>query len=75
MLDVVAITATIAFFHDVLGVGEVGDDAVGAAFCDAELAGDVPQACVGIMSDAQHHSGVVCEEAPFRHEAYYITYF
>jgi hypothetical protein len=27
------------------------------------------------VSDAQHHSGVVGEEAPFRHDAYHITYF
>jgi hypothetical protein len=37
MLDLVAIAAAVACFHDVLGVGEVGDDAIGAAFCDAEV--------------------------------------
>ena len=75
MLDLVAIAAAIAFFHDVLGVGEVGDDAIGAAFCDAERAGDVPQARLGIMSDAQHHPGVVGEEAPVRHGGHSTTCF
>jgi hypothetical protein len=67
VLDLVAITAAIAFFHDVFGIGEVGDDAIGAAFCDSERAGDVPQARAGVVRDAQHHPCVVGEEAPFRH--------
>ncbi len=75
MLDLVAIAAAIAFFHDVLGIGKVGDDAVGAAFCDAERAGDVPQARTGIVRDAQHHPGVVGEEAPFAHTVYLTRHF
>jgi hypothetical protein len=51
MLDLVAIAAAIAFFHDVPGFRKVGDDAVGAAFCDAECGGDVPQTHTRIMSD------------------------
>jgi hypothetical protein len=75
MLDLVAIAAAIAFFDDVLSIGKVGDDAIGAAFCNAERAGDVPQARVGIVSDTQHYPGVVGEEAPVRHDDYPTSQF
>lgn len=75
MLNLVAIAAAIAFFHDVLGIGKVGDDSIGAALCDTERAGDVPQAHTRIMSDAEHHPCVVGEEAPLRHETNSTIYF
>ena len=51
-----SITAVL-LFDDVAACGEVGDDAVGAAFGDAHAGGDVAQSHAGVVSDAQQYQG------------------
>jgi hypothetical protein len=52
MLNLVTVSASIAFFHDVAGVREVGDDAMRGAFGDAESCRDVAEADPGVLRDA-----------------------
>jgi hypothetical protein len=66
-LDAIPVAATSLVFDHVAGVDEVGDDAVGAAFGDADHGGDVPEARAGVLGDAQQRPGVVGEEAPTSH--------
>jgi AcrR family transcriptional regulator len=67
-LDLVAIPAAVPVLHDVAGLGQVRDDAVGGALGDAERGGDVAQAHAGVVGDAYQDLGMVGEEAPLRHE-------
>ena len=52
MLNLVTVPASVAFFHDVAGVREVGEDAVRGAFCDAKTCRDISEADPGVMRDA-----------------------
>ena len=46
------------------GVGQVRDDAVGAALGDPQRGGDVAWAHPGVVGDAQQGPSMVGEEAP-----------
>ena len=58
-LDLVAVAAAVLLPDQVAGLGEIGDDAVGAALGDAQAGRDVAQARAGVVCDAQQHPGVV----------------
>jgi hypothetical protein len=66
-LDLVAVAAAVLVLQHVAGFGEVGDDAVGAAFGDAQTRRDVAQSRARVMGDAQQDPGVVGQETPVRH--------
>ena len=66
-LDLVAVATAVLVLHDVAAGGEVGDDAVGAAFGDAHRRGDVAQAHAGVVGDAHEDPCMVGEEAPLCH--------
>src|SRR5205085_11007366 len=66
-LDLVAVTPALLLLDDVAGLGEVGDDAVGAALGDPDPLGDVAQPDAGVMGDADQHPSVVGEEVPTLH--------
>jgi hypothetical protein len=51
---------------NVAGFGEVGDDAEGGAFGDAQRRGDVAQAYARVLGDADERSGVVGAVAGLR---------
>jgi hypothetical protein len=65
--DLVAVTAAILLLDDVAGVGQVGDDAVGAAFGDADAGRDVTQPHSRVVGNAQQHPSMVGQETPVRH--------
>jgi len=52
MLDLVAIPPTVALFHEVARVREVGDDAVSGSFGDAKRCRDVSEADPRVVRDA-----------------------
>jgi len=52
-LDVVAVAAAVLLLDHVAGLGQVRDDAEGAAFSDVQAGRDVAQAHPGVMGDAQ----------------------
>ena len=63
-LDLVAVAAAVFVLDDVPGVGQVGDDAVRAAFGDSQAGGDVPQPGAGVLGDAEQDPGVIGQEVP-----------
>jgi hypothetical protein len=63
-LDPVAVAAAVLVLDDVPGVGQVGDDAVRAAFGDSQAGGDVPQPGSRVLGDAEQDSGVLGQETP-----------
>ncbi len=67
LLDLIAVPTPVTLFDDVPGGGEIGDDAVRAAFGDAERGGDVTEPDPRVVRDGDQGSRVVGEEAPFRH--------
>jgi len=74
MLDLVSITTAVALLHYVAGVREIGDDAVRAAFGNAQSGGDVAQPHTGIVCNAQQHPAMVREEGPFGHDGDCINF-
>ncbi len=62
--DAVVVSAADAFAFDVAKFHEVGDDALGGSFGDADALGDVTGARVGIAVEAEKDLGVVREEPP-----------
>jgi hypothetical protein len=50
-LDLVAVTAAVSLFHHIARLGEVGDDAVGAALGDVQAGRDVAQSRARIVCD------------------------
>jgi hypothetical protein len=66
-LDLVAVAAAVFVLEDVAGCGQVGDDAVGAAFGDAQAGRDVAQPRPRVVGQAQQHAGVVGQETPALH--------
>jgi hypothetical protein len=66
-LDLVAVAAAFLLLDHVAGLGQVGDDAVGAALGDAQADRDVAQAHPRVVCDAQQHPGVVGQEGPVGH--------
>ena len=63
-VDRVVVSAADAGALDVAGLDEVGDDALGGAFGDADLVGDVSHAGFGVVGDAEQHLGVAGDERP-----------
>src|SRR5207248_5133513 len=66
-LDLVAVAAAVLLLHEVPGLSQISDDAVGAALGDAHPGSDVAQSHAGVVGDAQQHPGVVGQEAPVCH--------
>ena len=62
----VDVVASVASACDVTGVDEVLDDAVHRSFADADEAGDLGEAYLGVLSDADQDVGVVRQERPRR---------
>ena len=69
VLDVIAVPAAVSFLHHVAGIGQIADDAVGTALGDPEGAGDLAQAHLRIVGDAQEGPPVVGEEVPLGHRS------
>jgi hypothetical protein len=63
-LDRVVVAAAVALARDVVGGGELGDDAVRGAFGDPDRLADLAQADAGVVRDAEQHLGVVGEKRP-----------
>ena len=66
-LDLVAVAAAVFLLDHITGLGEVSDDAVGAALGDAQAGRDVAQPRARVMRDAQQDPGVIGQETPVRH--------
>ena len=58
-LDPVAVAAAVLLPDHVAGLGEIGDDAVGAALGDAQAGRDVTQPRARVVREAQQHPGVL----------------
>jgi hypothetical protein len=69
--DLVAVAAAVFLLDDAAGLGQVGADAVGAAFGDAQAGRDAGQAHPRVRCEAQQHPGVVGQEGPVRHQHSY----
>src|ERR1700684_1725548 len=65
-LDLVAVAAAVLLLDDVPGLGQVSDNAVGAALGDVEPGRDIAEADARVLCDAQQDSGVVGQEGPAR---------
>jgi hypothetical protein len=63
-LNLVAVAAAVLLRDHVAGLGEVGNDAVGAAIGDAQAGRDVAQSRARVVGDVQQDPGVVGQEAP-----------
>ena len=66
-LDLMAVAAAGFPLHQVAALGRVGDDAVGAAFGDAQAGREVAQPHARVVGDAQQDPGVVGQEISARH--------
>jgi hypothetical protein len=66
-LDLIAVTAAVFLLHHIASVGEIGDDAVGAALGDAQAGRDVAQPDARLVGNTQQHPGVISQETPSRH--------
>jgi hypothetical protein len=64
-LDLVAVAAAVFLRDHVAGLGQVGDDAVGAALGDAQPGRDVTQPRGRVVGEVQQDQGVVGQEGPF----------
>ena len=69
-LDFVLVAAAVLHLGDVAGRGEISDDAVGAALGDAEAGRDIAQPNTRVSGYAQHHAGMVRQEAPTRSQLF-----
>ena len=65
-LDLIAVAAAVFLLQHVTGFGQVGDDAVGAAFGDAQAGREVAQPHARVAGDAQQQPGVAGQETPVR---------
>src|SRR5579863_5872445 len=72
-LDLVAVAAAVLLRDHVAGLGQVGDDAVGAALGDTQAGRDVAQSRAWVAGDVQQDPGVVGQEAPLRHADKHTT--
>lgn len=63
-VDEVAVASTGAVARYVAGVGQLGDDAVGGSFGDADALADVAQSHTRLFGDADEDLGVISEEGP-----------
>jgi hypothetical protein len=66
-LHLVAVTTTLALLEDVARFSKVRHDGVRVPLGDAEFGGEISQADVRILRDAEQRSPVVAEEAPISH--------
>src|SRR6185437_4200296 len=66
-LNVVVVAAAVLLLDHVPGLGQVREDAEGAAFGDVQAGRDVTQPHGGVVGDAQQDPGVVGQETPARH--------
>jgi len=57
--DLVDVVAAVLGQVDVASLDKVMDDAVDGAFADADVAGDLSEANLGVLSDADQDVGVV----------------
>lgn len=64
LVDGVAVAAPDALGLHVAGFDELGEDALGRAFGDADALGHVTEPDLGVLGDAQEDLGVVGEEGP-----------
>jgi hypothetical protein len=64
---VVPVAAAVLFLDHVAGLDEVRDDAEGTPFRHVQAGRDVPQACLGVIGNAQENQGMVGQEGPVRH--------
>ena len=62
--DFVDVVAAVLGQVDVAGFDEVMHDAVNGAFADPDLAGDLREANLGVLGDADDDVGVVGQERP-----------
>jgi hypothetical protein len=60
----VVVSSSLALAVDVATLDEVAEDALGGAFGDAHAFGDVAEAEVGRLGEAEQYLGVVGEERP-----------
>ena len=63
-VDGVVVASSDADCLDVPGFDQVGDDALGCAFGDADALGDVAEPDVVCLGEAEEDLGVVGEEGP-----------
>ena len=62
-----AVAAAVLVRDHVAGLGQVGDDAVGAALGNAQAGRDIAQPRARVVCDVQQDPSVVGKEAPARH--------
>jgi len=63
----IAVATPISLFHDVAGLGQIVDNAVGTALGEAKTDRDIAQANLRVVSDAEECPTVVAEERPCGH--------
>jgi hypothetical protein len=63
-VDPVVVSSSLALAVDVASLDEVAEDALGGAFGDAHVFGDVAEAEVGRLGEAEQYLSVVREERP-----------
>jgi len=66
-LHLIAIPATVSLLDDITGIGQISHDGVRVSLGNAELRGQISQADVRILRDAEQRPTVVGEEAPISH--------
>ena len=64
--DVVNVVASAFRQHHIARLDEVVDDAVDGAFADADFAGDLGEAYLRVLSEADQDVGVVGQKRPLR---------
>src|SRR5580693_6067602 len=73
-LDLVAVAAGHLSALSPTWLGEVGDDAVGAALGDAQAGRDVARPRAGVVCDAHQQPGVAGQETPVRHDLTILSF-
>jgi hypothetical protein len=66
-LNLIAIPATVSLLDDISGIGQISHDGVRVSLGNAEVRGEISQADVRILRDAEQRPTVVGEEAPISH--------
>src|SRR5690348_13883518 len=68
-LDLVVVAAAVLHLGDISGLGEVGHNAVGASFGNANAGGNLAQPHSWVVRQAQQHAPVVAQETPATHDS------
>jgi hypothetical protein len=63
-VDPVVVSSSLALAVDVASFDEVAEDALGGAFGDSDVVGDVAEPDVRVLGDGEQDLGVVGEECP-----------